>query len=419
MWTFAPGAARADNATEANFHFKRGMQLVAKARYEPALAAFFQSNRLSPNPSVVFNIARCLELLGHYDEAFSYLSEFSDMAKTPEDQADARAALDRVLPQVARLNVRTRPEGAALYLDRKNLGQVGLSPRLLAAPEGTHDVIVELAGHRSVRREVVLVKGAVAELQLELVRVLGRVEITSSPPGAVVRIGGKDAESAGVTPAELSLPPGAHEVWLSLEGYRSLSGRAIVIADRRSTFELRLAALPPATGRVTVMANFPGSLVALDGKAAGFTPAVLDEIEAGEHEVVVSRDGYLSWGGRVQIVADNPLWVSAHLEPERQPVGRGPWPWVFLATAATAAAGGGLFAGLAAANHGDFEGDPSVELMQRGERLNLVADAMFASAAVFGAASAALFLLGEKRVQQDSAAQMTGGSFPPMPQLEP
>ena len=77
-----PVSARADKATEAKVHFKRGVHLYQKGRAQAALAEFFLSNRLSPNASVTFNIARCLELLGNVDEAFIYFTEYRDLART-------------------------------------------------------------------------------------------------------------------------------------------------------------------------------------------------------------------------------------------------------------------------------------------------------------------------------------------------
>ncbi len=407
----APAAARADKATEAGFHFKRGMELVAKRQYEAALDAFFRSDRLSPNRSVVFNIARCLELLGHLDEAFSYYSGFSASATEERDRADVVAALERILPDVARLRVETAPPGATIWLDRKELGEIGSTPRLLAAPEGEHVLLVELEGYRPASRDVVLRKGALAEARLELVRIVGTLAVTSEPSGATVQ--DADGDVLGVAPLEVRLPPGEHELLLTLEGRQETLARATVVADGRAELSVTLEPLPPPTGRLTVTSNLPGSLVWLDDKTAGFTPAVLDAVVVGVHTLEVSREGFRTWRETVRIEEDEPQWAGVTLEPKEQATGRGPWPWVFLATAGTAAAAGAVFGVLSLGTHRDFEADPTAEALQRGERLNLAADVLYASAGILGVASAALFLLTEPQEERQSTGHLTGGALEP------
>lgn len=150
------GVARADRATEAGFHFRRGVALIKARMYERAVEAFFQASRLSPdNPATLYNIGWCLEQLGEVDDAFSYFSEFRALAVEERDRTDAAAALDRVLPRVARIEVASTPPGATIWLDRKDLGDVGATPRLFAAAPGRHTVFVEApddpAGFRSTR----------------------------------------------------------------------------------------------------------------------------------------------------------------------------------------------------------------------------------------------------------------------------
>jgi hypothetical protein len=48
---------------------------------------------------------------------------------------------------VAVLNIVTHPPGATVYIDRRDLGPRGTSPRMLGLAPGKYKVIVELAGH--------------------------------------------------------------------------------------------------------------------------------------------------------------------------------------------------------------------------------------------------------------------------------
>src|SRR5262245_45874685 len=57
-------------ADEAQFHFVRGNNFYRQGRFEEALVEYYMSDRLVPNRNVEFNIARCLEKLKRYEEAF-------------------------------------------------------------------------------------------------------------------------------------------------------------------------------------------------------------------------------------------------------------------------------------------------------------------------------------------------------------
>src|SRR5262245_66008742 len=86
-------AARAraeDVADEAQFHFVRGAQLYRQGRFEDALSEFYTSNRLVANRNVQFNIARCLEQLKLYDEAFR---AWSDIGRKDAPPAEDRKSV--------------------------------------------------------------------------------------------------------------------------------------------------------------------------------------------------------------------------------------------------------------------------------------------------------------------------------------
>src|SRR5215510_8334280 len=90
----AARAAGEDVADEAQFHFVRGNQLYRQGRFEDALSEFYASNRLVANRNVQFNIARCLEQLKLYDEAFRAWSEMERKETPPAERATIGAAIE-------------------------------------------------------------------------------------------------------------------------------------------------------------------------------------------------------------------------------------------------------------------------------------------------------------------------------------
>lgn len=129
---FAPVQARADdNADEADLHFQIGAERYQAGEYRVALEHFLASNRLVPNRNVVFNVARTYEQLKQYPDAFRYYSQALEGETSPEAKERINTALARIAPNVAVLQVVTDPPGATVYLDRKDLGARGSTPRKL------------------------------------------------------------------------------------------------------------------------------------------------------------------------------------------------------------------------------------------------------------------------------------------------
>jgi len=85
---------------------------------------------------------------------------------------------------------------------------------------------------------------------------------------------------------------GVYELALSNEGYHDLSTSLFVTEEQSQTHPIQLQKLP---GLVTIeVLGLEGSRVQVDSVDIGVTPLIDAQIEAGEHELVVTRDRYLS-----------------------------------------------------------------------------------------------------------------------------
>jgi len=174
----AAGQSTTENA-EARVYFQEGNRLYTEASRAPepqrtmllqrALGAYVDSLQIVRSRNALFNAAIVLGELERYDEAFNYFTEYLRVeGLSTEDRDEAVRRRDALRPQIAVLRVRTDPEGALVWIDRKDLAPRGETPIELALPEGDHRLFVEKEGHVPLERTETMVRGqtVIAELAL-------------------------------------------------------------------------------------------------------------------------------------------------------------------------------------------------------------------------------------------------------------
>ncbi len=110
----------------------------------------------------------------------------------------------------------TNPPGALVTIDGDG-GRNCKSPCELSLAAGRHVLSVELSGYRASKKVFEAPKES--EIFVELDKMGGTVSVVSDPPGAEIAIDGK--RQARRSPATLTLPPGHHQVDLTLDGRRA------------------------------------------------------------------------------------------------------------------------------------------------------------------------------------------------------
>lgn len=283
----APRAFADDTADEADLLFEMAAEAYGRGDYKAALQHFLVSNRLVPNRNVVFNIARTYEKLGRYAEAHRYYVKALDAEGDAEVRARIQAALDALSPNVAVLEVKTTPPGATIYIDRKDLGPRGETPRSLGLGAGSYTILVELPGHypKEIRVDSVAL-GQRREVDVKLAPILGKVSIGAE--GALGARVFENGKALCAVPCELSLPPGPHALRLEQPGFKP---HEVVVQVRAESTTRIDPSLEPLTGAVLVEADESGALVQVDGEPVGFTPALF-RAPVGEHVIRVSRAGF-------------------------------------------------------------------------------------------------------------------------------
>ena len=291
--------AQLDVGAEADVLFELGVEAQRAGQYLVALEHYLASNRLAANANVTFNIARCYELLGRSAEAFRFYSDYLAVELSAEDRALATAARDRLRPRVAILRVESDPPGATIFLDRRELGARGRTPRELAVAPGTYTVLVEMPGHLGAQSQATTVAiGESGAVRLSLERVMGELSVMGEPLGAQIRLDDEASEVVGTIPATIPATPGAHTVIVTAPGHTQMRSDALVVARETTRLEVTL---PPEAGSLVVRTEQPGALIEIDGEAAGFTPAVISDLASGRHHVRLSRAGFRTYEEDLEI----------------------------------------------------------------------------------------------------------------------
>ena len=129
-----------------------------------------------------------------------------------------------------------------------------------------------------------------------------RLDVTSQPSGATVRV---DHADRGVTPLTLTdLAPGPHLLQLVKTNYRDAFDTVVleVGISRAATFTLE-----PVTGILLITTDPPGCEIAQKGISLGTTPLLVTSLESGTHRLTVASPGYQTKEIEVTLDGRTPL----------------------------------------------------------------------------------------------------------------
>jgi len=130
----------------------------------------------------------------------------------------------------------------------------------------------------------------------------GRIIVTSQPQGAKVYL---DNIQRGMTPLNLDrVAPGQHQIKLVMAGYQDWSNYVSVSPSRTTTVSTHLIPVN-VYGSISISCNQGSAEIFLDGAHRGRTyssrSVVLENVEKGYHELLVTKIGYKDWSKRVYV----------------------------------------------------------------------------------------------------------------------
>jgi serine/threonine protein kinase len=173
---------------------------------------------------------------------------------------------------------RHAPEPPPYVADEPRRRGVGGKRRLIAAVIAC----VAVVGVAGVYASRWLFTGA-SETEVQL----GIVLVESNPAGVQVFV---DGEARGLTPAKVSLKPGAHLVELRGRGTPRVRSVMVEAGATVSHYVELAEASAPVTGQLDVRSDPPGARVKVDGHDAGIAPILVSNLQPGEHTVVLQND---------------------------------------------------------------------------------------------------------------------------------
>ena len=309
-------ASAAETADEADLQFQLGNDRYDAGDIKSALEHFLASNRLAPNKNVLFDIARCYEQLKLLPDAYRYYSASLEAETSEAGKRRTQESLDRLKPRVALLTIESDPPGATIYLDRKDLGSRGTTPRTLALSEGTHTVLAELPDYELAQSEKLDLRlGEETHSVIKLKPILGTLRISGTKQ-ATVRLDSQPKALCSV-PCAVEVQVGKHTLSVSRDGFRTQELPVDVTAHEVTPVR---ATLEPLSGTAVVNADVRDALITVDGRPRAFTPAVVS-LPVGKHEIVISPAGYRPLRRTVMIETDKSTPVDFEMSGQEEVLG--------------------------------------------------------------------------------------------------
>jgi len=246
----------------------KGRDYYRAGRFADAIAQLESANRVSERSAFIYNIAKCYEKMGEYDQALIYFSRYLAMEPAATDRSDVEAIIkslqDRMRESLSELMVRTVPAGADVYIDDMSKLR-GQSPLELRLPPGDHKIVLQKNGFESIERDFDMPEDRPRDLAYALVKVknFGGLALDSNVNGAqIVRDGCIRAR----TPYDTTklVEQGRHQVTVRRDGYYLYQADVSIEKGKLTKVQANL----PERGQMT------GWMTTLGGWVAGVTAGV-------------------------------------------------------------------------------------------------------------------------------------------------
>ena len=204
-------------------------------------------------------------------------------------------------PDYGSISVNTNPQGARFFLDNAYKGDTPLNIRNVAT--GRHNIRIMLSGYEEWSRDITVLSSQVERIFVDLKtqRTYGSISINSEPNGADIYL---NDEYEGLTPLNLqNISAGKYTVKIFLPGYEEWVEEVSVSPSRTARVYAELKSRTDY-GSISIYCNQKNAKVFLNGtykKTITETPTVLEDVETGNYEIVIIKDGCRAWVEDIEV----------------------------------------------------------------------------------------------------------------------
>ena len=267
-----------------------------------------------------------LERLAHTGETPSAAT-----LPAPEPAKETAPAPVRVAATDGALEILSVPSGATVEIEGA-AGQFGETPlKIDKLAPGAYQVRLRKRGYGPEARTIQVSAGKRAAMTVQFTAIQGFLTVTSNPPGASVWIAGKD--TGKVTPAQFTLDPGEHNVVVRKREYLDESTTLKLAAGASTDYSTSLRAagrtdniktvgglskmfgggLGHDMAQIEVKTEPKGARVTINGRPLDKTTPVVIQVEAGNYDLVLEKNGYQSLVKSVSAGAQGKFKISETL----------------------------------------------------------------------------------------------------------
>ena len=120
-------------------------------------------------------------------------------------------------------------------------------------------------------------------------------------------------------PGTIKVLPGPIVLFVSAPGFQTVRMMVSAQPDSRVPVDAILSPAEAPTGILVVRSNITGALIRVDGKEAGFSPAVIDSVPTGKRGIEIVAESRRTFQATVEVKKGERTFVDAylgHADPE-------------------------------------------------------------------------------------------------------
>ncbi|MDP6924569.1 MAG: PEGA domain-containing protein [Candidatus Scalindua sp.] len=205
------------------------------------------------------------------------------------------------------LNIKSEPANATILVDGKEAGNT--LANITDVIPGKHLVEVKMDGYEVWSESIDVNSSKENLINAVLQKSVASVNIKSEPTNAKVIVDGKEV---GNTPLDVSdIKPGKHLVEVKMDRFKNWRENIEINAGKENNLT---AVLQQLVASINIKSEPANATILVDGKEAGNTPAVINDIKPGKYLVEVKMEEYEIWSKKVKVEIGKDIDLTAVLQ---------------------------------------------------------------------------------------------------------